>query len=231
MLIEVGEGPDNLVGAEHIRVLREHFEAAVAASEPVAFVAASPGRMFCAGFDLADLLGRPEVEARQAFAEMLRLVRGVFHAPVPVAVLAGGHAVGVGAMLVLAADRAVMTPRAKLRFPEASIGLGLFGDTVELLHYRGGPMAAERLLRYGRPLPASEAASLGLVDAVAEELPAAEALLDEAQGGVPAHAFVEMKRLCRDRFLREPAGPQLDAFMRMWSLPDTQRRMGELFPG
>lgn len=231
MRIEIGVGPDNLVDAEHIRALRERFEAAVAAAEPVAFVAANPGRMFCAGFDLADLLDRPQEEIREAFAEMLRLVRGVFHAPVPVAVLAGGHAVGVGAMLVLAADRALLTPRAKLRFPEAGLGLGLFDDTVGLLHYRTSPGAAERLLRYGRPLDAEQAVAQGLVDAVAEELPAPEAVLAELAGSAPTEAFREIKRLCRGRFLNEATEPQqLEAFMRLWGLAETQQRMRSLFP-
>jgi enoyl-CoA hydratase/carnithine racemase len=230
MLIEVGQGRDNAVGAEHIQALRERFEEAVAAGRPVAFVPATEGKMFCAGFDLRDLLGRSHEEVRQAFSELLRLIRAVFHAPVPVAVIAGGHAVGVGAILLLAADRRLMAAQAKLRFPEASLGLGLFDDVVSLLHYRSGPALAERLLRYGQPIAAEEAVRLGLADGLSEQAPAAEQLLAELEASAPAPAFREMKRLCRGRFLQEPVEPQLDVFMRLWALPQTQQRMRELFP-
>jgi enoyl-CoA hydratase/carnithine racemase len=219
--IRLGEGAQNLVTGRGIAALRSQVAAAVAAGRPIVFEPATEGSFFCGGFDLADLAAGGEAAARQAFADFLELGRAVFLAPVPVGARAQGHAIGIGAMLVLAADRAVMAPRAKLRFPELLLGLGLFADNVAMIRHRGTGALAERLLLRAEALEAAECLRLGLVAEIAEESVTAEAVL----AGIPPSAghaapdpaaFARLKLLCRAGLLVEPVAAQLDAFMESW---------------
>ncbi|MCE8042380.1 enoyl-CoA hydratase/isomerase family protein [Halomonas daqingensis] len=150
--IRVGNGPDNVLDYEGITELLAEVEAAIARGKPILFQGATEGRYFCSGFDLATLALLPEKELRRAFADFLRLGRVVFTAPVPVAVLAKGHAIGIGATLLLAADQALIAARAKLRFPETMLGLGLFADMAGMIGHRSTGRLAERMLMQAEPL-------------------------------------------------------------------------------
>lgn len=214
--IALGEGEMNLVTRRGISALCRDVARALDAGQPIIFEPATEGRFFCGGFDLADLAAGTEPEQRQAFADFLTLGRLVFSAPVPVGVMARGHAVGVGAMLVLAADATVMAPRAKLRFPELHLGLTLFADVVALIRYRGSGALAERLLCRAEALAAPDCLDLGLVRQVADgPLPAASLLASIAPAGDLA-AFGRLKRLCREGHLHMPVDQQLDLFMIHW---------------
>ncbi len=215
-LIRVGEGAQNLVTRHGIATLRAQVAAALEAHRPIVFVPATEGRFFCGGFDLADLAAGGEEGARQACADFLDLGRAVFLAPVPVGVQAQGHAVGVGAMLVLAADATVMAPRAKLRFPECLLGLSLFADIVGMIRHRGTGTLAERLLCRAEALEVDECLRLDLIHRIAEVPLPPEAVLDGITPA-PDHAvFGRLKRLCRADTLNEPVEAQLDAFMESW---------------
>ena len=223
MEILVGSGPDNRVGSEAVHQLLEQFLQADQHHQPIIFKGSTPGRFFCPGFDLADLCARPEIEVARAFESLLHLTRAVFHSGNPVGVVAAGHAAGVGAILVLAADRTVMHQRAKFRFPEINLGLGLFFDVVELLRYRLPPHQAERFLREGVAFSAEDALAMGLVDALTPEKPSASDLDFSAFPAAPAHAARHMKALCRHGFLQTVSvADQVEQFMQCWTHPQTQ---------
>lgn len=214
--IRLGEGAHNLVTRQGIATLRQQVTAALEAQRAIVFEPATEGRFFCGGFDLADLAADGDTGARQAFADFLDLGRTVFLAPVPVGVRAGGHAVGLGAMLVLAADRVAMAPRAKLRFPELLLGLSLFADIVAMIRYRGTGALAERLLCRAEALTAPDCLHLDLAHRIAEDLLAPEAVLEGITPTSDLAAFGRLKLLCRADILTEPLPGQLDAFMESW---------------
>ena len=229
MIISVGSGPDNKIDSCGIRELLEAFQRAEQQSETILFKAAYPGRFFCSGFDLAQLMTCTESQVVTAFTDFLSLARMVFHSSRRVGVLCHGHAVGVGAMLVLAADRCVMHPSAKLRFPEVLLGLGLFADVVDLLRYRLLPRQVESFLREGRAVGASEALSLGLVDQLSDEVSDVAAIDFSGLPTAAGYAAGQMKVLCRDGFLsREPIGAQVERFMACWTRGETQALMRQI---
>ncbi len=110
-----------------------------------------------------------------------------------------GHAIGAGAQLALACDLRVLTEDASLRLPEATLGLvpDLTG-TSTLAELVGYARALEVCVT-GRPVPAAEALSWGLANAVvpAAELDGAVAALVAALTGPPVGAVRETAALVR----------------------------------
>lgn len=223
--ISVGASADNNVSAAHIRDLLEQFNEAQQCHEPICFVPKNAGRFFCSGFDLAELIKLPEQQVADTFESFLLLTRAVFHSPSRVGVLAEGHAVGVGAMLALAADRCVMQQQAKLRFPEVLLGLGLFPDIVDLIRYRTAPAKAELLLCDAVGMEAERACQLGLISGYHNDRTEMAEGAFELSTVAPYEATAHMKQLCRQGFLQSPIGPQLDGFMHMWTQAATQKRL------
>jgi enoyl-CoA hydratase/carnithine racemase len=117
-----------------------------------------------------------------------------------------GHAIGAGAQLALACDLRVMTEDASLRLPEATLGLvpDLTGTSTlaELVGYA----RALELCVTGRPVPAAEALSWGLANAVvpAAELDTAVAALVAAITAPPVGAVRETAALVRSAVRNDP---------------------------
>lgn len=118
-----------------------------------------------------------------------------------------GHAIGAGAQLALACDLRVLTDDASLRLPEVTLGLvpDLTGTSTltELVGYS----RALEICVTGRPVPAAEALSLGLANAVVprEGLDAAVAQLVAALTAPPAGAVRETAALVRSAVRNDPA--------------------------
>jgi enoyl-CoA hydratase/carnithine racemase len=117
-----------------------------------------------------------------------------------------GHAIGAGAQLALACDLRVLTEDASLRLPEATLGLvpDLTGTSTlaELVGYA----RALELCVTGRPVPAQEALSWGLANAVvpAADLDSAVAALVSAITALPAGAVRETAALVRSAVRNDP---------------------------
>ncbi len=138
------------------------------------------GKGFCAGYDLADAAGLPELGAlamldlQERAARALLAVRGM---RVPVIAAVNGPAAGGGLALALAADIRIAAPAATFNAAFVRIGLSA-GDLgcSWLLTRLIGPAVTSEICFTGRPVAAAEALAIGLVNAVSE--PAA--LLDDA---------------------------------------------------
>lgn len=215
--ITLGAGAQCLVTAQAMLALRDEVVSAVAAHRPILLMPGEEmGRFFCGGFDLAALAEAPAPQRQEAVAALLDFTRSLFLAPVPVVALAQGHAVGVGVLAVLAADLTLLHPKAKLRFPEVILGVGLFDDAAALLRYRAGGAMAERMICRGEAVSADAAVTGGLAtraEAMATETADVGALLAEAAPGRDIGAWAEMKLLCRAGVLQAPVARQLDRFM------------------
>jgi enoyl-CoA hydratase/carnithine racemase len=153
------------------------------------------GKGFCAGYDLADAAGLPELGAlamldlQERAARAMLAVRSV-RAPVIAAV--NGPAAGGGLALALAADIRIAAPAAVFNAAFVRIGLSA-GDlgTSWLLTRLIGPAATSEICFTGRPVPAAEALQLGLVNAVSapaslldDALALAQAITANSPGGV-----------------------------------------------
>lgn len=150
------------------------LDAILAWDGSVVVVRSTCHRVFCAGAHLGDI--HRVLASSAGGAEMTRLMGSLLDAlrgqPAVVIAALRGLAVGGGAELLTACDHRVAVDGARVRFLHGTLGLapgwGGAGRLVEIV----GRRQALRLLTTARPVGASEAHRLGLVDAVAPDLDA-----------------------------------------------------------
>jgi 2-(1,2-epoxy-1,2-dihydrophenyl)acetyl-CoA isomerase len=162
-----------------------------------AVVLTGAGKAFCSGGDIASMEPMAPQEALERAQLAQRVIRAIWSTEKPVMAAVEGAAYGAGAALAAACDRVVAARDA--RFATTFTAVGLAGDMGAFvsLPARVGAARARQMLLLPRPIPAEEAFSIGLVDALAEPGAALEAaLLDAtrlAEG--PAEALAVIKAL------------------------------------
>jgi enoyl-CoA hydratase len=156
-----------------------------------AAVLASTGKVFSAGGDFDFML-----QAHDDLPFLLRhvdigrnLVLTMLDIPFPVVAAVHGHALGLGATVVLGCDAVVASRNVKLGDPHVNIGLAAGDGGCLLWPQHVGMLLARRHLLTGDPLDAERAYQLGLVTDLVDEpddvLPAARALADRIAGLPP----------------------------------------------
>lgn len=123
-------------------------------------------RAFSAGGDIQNMADR--VDDHRRWARMSReaydILLGMIECDTPIIARVNGHAIGMGASLVLACDMSVMVETAKIGDSHVSIGL-VAGDGGALLWpLMIGLNRAKQYLLTGEPVLGSEAAAIGLVN-------------------------------------------------------------------
>jgi enoyl-CoA hydratase/carnithine racemase len=151
------------------RALLAELEAAIAkvardASARVVVLAAN-GPAFCAGHDLAEMVGRGEDEYRDLFEACSRVMLSLRRLPQPVIARVQGTATAAGCQLVAASDLAVAASSATFATPGVKIGLFCTTPMVPLVRAVPAKAAMEMLLT-GAPISAERAQALGLVNRV-----------------------------------------------------------------
>lgn len=173
-----------------------------------ALVIAGRGRHFCGGIDLSPENGAlarafaATDDAAQGRALIVEL-KGCFSPlrglPWPTIAAIEGACFGAGLELALHCDLRVSSQAARFSMPETRLGLVPDLGGSALLRRLVGPGAAAHLALSGREIDAQRAASIGLVNELAEEGGALEAALrladDVAKGGPVATR--ELLRLLR----------------------------------
>ena len=137
----------------------------------------------------ADAQALPEAgDAGAKTAQDLRHLANIIEdAPVPVAILLGGHVAGPLADLALAARARLAGPDVRIGFSALSIGhMPQAGGSLRLPRLVGAEQAL-RLWRTAKAIPVEEAVAIGLIDHVVEAEDRATAALAAIQAGeVPA---------------------------------------------
>ena len=176
---------------------------------------------FCAGGDLGAVrahLAEPGMGRRMG-AFMHGVLAALEALEVPIVGVVDGPALGGGAELLAVCDRVHASPRARVGWVQAQLGVSPgFGGGARLAR-RVGPVRAARLLLEARVLTASEALAEGLVDT-----------LDE-NPGASARAWVDARLALPDAAVRAaiavgrpplPVGAlerELAAFDAVWGAP------------
>jgi len=161
--------------------LRDHFRELVHASDVRAVVLTGAGGNFCSGgdvFEIIEPLTRMKDPELLAFTRMTGdLVRAMRECPQPIIAAVDGIAAGAGAILAMASDLRIATPRAKTAFLFTRVGLAGcdMGACAILPRIIGHGRAAE-LLYTGRSMDAAEAERWGFYNAIVEP----DALLADA---------------------------------------------------
>jgi enoyl-CoA hydratase/carnithine racemase len=146
------------------------------------------GKFYSNGLDL-DWLAANGEQAQWYVGRVQAMLARILTLPVPTAAAVVGHAFGAGAMLALAHDFRVMrADRGYFCFPEVDIRIPFTPGMAALIQAKLTPQAAVASMTTGRRFGGDDAASLGLVDAVAAEgavTPAAVDILRHLDGKDP----------------------------------------------
>jgi enoyl-CoA hydratase/carnithine racemase len=180
--------------------LRDLMRALPYAADLKVIVISGTGGNFCSGGDVQEIIGPL---TRMAMPELLNftrmtgdLVRGMRACPQPIIAAVDGVCAGAGAILAMASDIRLSTPRSKTAFLFTRVGLAGcdMGACAILPRIIGHGRAAELLLS-GRSMDADEALACGFYSRLlaVEELQAAAAHLAQelAQGPTFAHGMTK----------------------------------------
>jgi len=180
--------------------LRDFFRVLVEVKEVRAVVITGAGGNFCSGGDVHEIIGpltRMDAAGLRQFTQMTGdLVKAMRACPQPIVAAVDGVCAGAGAILAMASDFRLGTPRAKTAFLFTRVGLaGCDMGACAILPRLIGHGRAAELLFTGRSLLAEEALSWGFFN----RLVAPEAVLAEsvalaaeiAQGPTFAHAMTK----------------------------------------
>jgi len=129
------------------------------------------GRAFCAGGDIdwmQDAIDHPRKFERTAF-EAKRIIFSQLDLEKPLICRMNGHAMGLGATIALTCDIVIANEKAKIGDPHVSVGL-VAGDGGAILWPQMiGFLRAKEYLMTGDPIPAPEAARMGLINRAVPE--------------------------------------------------------------
>ncbi len=148
---------------------------------------------FCAGGDLAELARADPATLHTVYAGFLAIAR----CPLPTVAAVNGAAVGAGLNLALACDLRLAGPRAKFDARFLSLGLHPGGGYTWMLQRLLGPQAAAALTLFGEVVDADEAARIGLVYRVAEDVVPAAVELAGRAAAAPRELVVATKTTMR----------------------------------
>ncbi|WP_280151868.1 3-hydroxyacyl-CoA dehydrogenase NAD-binding domain-containing protein [Piscinibacter sp. XHJ-5] len=184
LVVTVDNAPVNALSADVRRGLADAIEAAQADSAVAAVLLVGAGRTFIAGADIREFGKPPELPSLPDVCNRIEA------SAKPVVATIHGTALGGGLEIALAAHYRIAVPSAKLGLPEVSLGLIPGAGGTQRTPRLVGVAAALDLMLSGRPVDASQALALGLIDrlgqsedALGEGLAYALALL--AEGALP----------------------------------------------
>jgi len=192
----------NPLSFESYAELRDLFRAFAEAPEVKVVVLTGSGEDFCSGGDVHDIIGplvRMDLAGKLRFTRMTGdLVKAMRHCPQPIVAAVDGVCAGAGAILAMAADLRLATPRARVSFLFVRVGLSGadMGACAMLPRIVGHGRAAE-LLYTGRTLAADEAERWGFFNRLVEpaSLLAEAHALAEAIATGPTVAHSTTKRM------------------------------------
>ncbi len=174
--------------------LEAELRAADADPGITAVIFSGEGGAFTAGNDLVDFLSDPSIGPD---APVLRFLRALVEVEVPLIAAVHGHAVGVGATMLLHCDFAIADETAVLSFPFVRLGLVPEAASSLLLPRAVGPKLAASLLLTGEPLAAAAALEVGILTSVVERghAPAAAMTIAARLAALPREAVRATRRL------------------------------------
>ncbi len=166
--------------------LRDFFGKLRHASDVKTIVLTGAGGNFCSGGDVNEIIGplvrMQEADDMQGLLDFTRmtgdLVKAMRHCPQPIVAAVDGICAGAGAIVAMASDLRIGTPRTKTAFLFVRVGLaGADMGACTILPRIIGHGRASELLYTGRVMTADEADRWGFFNRVVEP----DAVLSEAQ--------------------------------------------------
>jgi enoyl-CoA hydratase len=200
-VISIDDGKANVVDHRFVDNMTALLERA--GEEAGAVLLQARAGMFSAGFDLKELQkGRREAEA--LVARGMELLTQIYAFPRPVVAACDGHAVGLGAFMLLAADfRLGSATDYNITLPETAIGMPFTPVLMTLIRDRIASTQQTLAVLQSRPYRAEEAREAGFLDKVTAQ----DTLLSECQAlaeqlsQLPGEAYAANKEDLRSHAL------------------------------
>lgn len=184
--------------------LGQLFRRLAHASDVKTVVVTGAGGNFCSGGDVHEIIGplvrMQEADDMQGLLDFTRmtgeLVKAMRHAPQPIIAAVDGICAGAGAIIAMASDMRIGTPRTKTAFLFVRVGLaGADMGACAILPRIIGHGRASELLYTGRTMTAEEAGRWGFYNRIVapeQVLAEAQALAKElADGPTFGHAMTK----------------------------------------
>jgi enoyl-CoA hydratase len=194
--IRMDDGKRNALSLQMLQALDAALSSAEAARLPV--VLTGRGDVLSAGFDLKVMLGGPRKDVAEMLRSGFRLARRLLSFPFPVIIACPGHAVAMGAFLLLSADyRIGAQGDFKIVANEVAIGMTLPAAAVELCRQRLTPVHYHRATLLSELYDPDRAVEAGFLDRVVapdQLLPSAYQLAAQfKQLNMTAHAQTKQR--------------------------------------
>jgi enoyl-CoA hydratase/carnithine racemase len=159
-------------------------------------VLGQPGA-FCAGNELTEFVNNPPTDAD---SPVLRFMFALTRFEKPVVAAVTGHAVGIGATLLLHCDLVYVASKARLSMPFVKLGLVPEFAASLLLPQRAGYLRAAEALLLSQPIAAEEAVAMGLANMVVPDEQVVDVAREVAErfNALPPEGVRETKRLLRE---------------------------------
>jgi enoyl-CoA hydratase len=153
--------------------LGEKIDEAAATGARALLVTGAGPKAFCAGADIAELVGRSLADTKRGAERGQAVLAKLERLPMPSVAIINGYAFGGGLELALACTFRLATPNAKMALPEVKLGLiPGYGGTQRLPRLIGEARALEMILT-ARTIDAPTASGWGLVNKVIDGDPVA----------------------------------------------------------
>jgi enoyl-CoA hydratase len=158
----------NALSASLLRDLAAAFDRVGPSDARALLITGTGERAFCAGADVAELIGRSLQATREGAAFGQAVFAKLDTLPMPSIALINGYALGGGLELALACTFRLARRGARLGLPEIKLGvIPGYGGTQRLPRLIGEARALEMVLT-GRAVTAEEAERIGLVNRLAD---------------------------------------------------------------
>jgi enoyl-CoA hydratase/carnithine racemase len=190
----------NAIDLELRIALAEAIESADRNPDVRVIIVTATGPVFCSGGDISTMQRMPAERALDRVQLAQRVIRAIWNTPKPVLAAVEGSAYGAGTALAAACDRVVAASDATFATTFTNVGLaGDMGAFVSLPARIGAARTRQMLMLPG-PITASEAFTMGLVDAVVEPGHALESARRDARrlAAGPSRAYGVIKALLTD---------------------------------
>lgn len=203
--------------------LTQAFAAANDDESVRAVVLTGAGGCFTAGNDLRDF---QDTQTTDESPGMIFLA-ALRDCAKPVVAAVEGHAVGIGATLLLHCDLAYAGAGATFRLPFAALGLSPEGGSSYLLPRIAGSKRAAELLMLAEPFGAETAREAGFVNAVVPQGEALATALDRARAlaALPVQGIAATKQALRrgqEAFVRTALREESEVFHALRKTPEAQ---------
>ncbi|MDP2626621.1 MAG: 3-hydroxyacyl-CoA dehydrogenase NAD-binding domain-containing protein [Candidatus Rokubacteria bacterium] len=159
-VITINNPPVNALSVAVRQGIADGLAQAAADAQAKAVVIIGGGRTFIAGADIREF-GKPLQPP-----DLNEVIRRIEQSPKPVVAALHGTALGGGLEVALGCHYRCAVAAAQVGFPEVKLGLLPGAGGTQRLPRVAGVEAALKMITSGNPIPAAQAAALGLVDEV-----------------------------------------------------------------